>query len=70
MEITLHDKMLLTDRVELRVDASDNEENTIWVTTRTGLFKITSAGQVVFLGQQGEQDDGEIIHQNGKRQSQ
>jgi len=70
MEITLNDKMLLTDHVKLRVDATDNEQNAIWVTTKTGLYKVTSDGLVVFFGQQGDELNGEIIHQNGERQPQ
>lgn len=70
MELTLNNKMLLTDHVELRVDASDNAQNAIWVTTRTGLYKVTCDGLVVFFAHQGDELNGEVVHQNGERQSQ
>lgn len=65
MEITLHQKMLLTEHTELHVDASDKGDNTLWITTKAGKFKLTGDGLVVFFGQNGDDESGEIIHNNG-----
>ena len=52
---------------ELHLDITDEENNTVWVKTKTGEFKITGSGTVIYFGHYHEELPGEIIHKSGER---
>ena len=61
MELKLNDKMLLTEHYELHVDVTDNTENTLWVKTQAGKFKVHRNGLIVFFSEHEDEQSGEII---------
>lgn len=61
MELTLNDKMLLTEHHQLHIDVTDNTENTLWIKTKAGKFKVDGNGLVVFYAENEDEQSGEII---------